>query len=180
MIFVCLLRELYFRIEDRAFSARIRVTWNGGFLERTCLETKGYRNQQNETYMASRLFAGISSDIRERQISCMYLQNNHSSYKCNIITDSRAVKAILRSKAKYFVCLKSGNRAIDFNSRVTCFKFKQPHHISICVESISWNNGYYRGRPQILKSLVTLLKWTDEKQWWYLGNYLVNINNVIW
>ena len=138
MKFVCLFRELYIQIEDRAFSARIRVTWNGGFLERTCLETKGYRNQQYETYTASRLFAGISSDIREWQISCMYRQNNHSSYKCNIITDPRAVKAILRSKAKCFVCLKSF--ALN-NSRVTCFKFKQPHHISICLESISWNNG---------------------------------------
>ena len=57
------------------------------FLASTNSETRDQRYQQNETYTASALFAGTSSDTRERQISCTYCRNNHSSYKCSIITD---------------------------------------------------------------------------------------------
>ena len=98
-----------------------------GFLASTNLETRDQRYQQNETYTAAALFAGTSSDARELQISCTYCRKNHSGYNCNIITDPRARKAILRNKAKCSVCLKSGHRAVDCNSKVMCFKCKHRH-----------------------------------------------------
>ena len=39
-----------------------------GFLASTNLETRDQHYQQNETYTASALFAGTSSDTRERKL----------------------------------------------------------------------------------------------------------------
>ena len=100
-----------------------------GFLASTNLETRDQRYQQNETCTASAPFAGTSFDTAEWQVSCTYCRNN-----------PRARKIILRNKAKCFVCLKSGHRAVDCNSKVTCFKCKQRHHISISEGNVSSHN----------------------------------------
>ena len=67
---------------------------------------------------------------------------------CNILTDPRVRKVILRYKAKCFVCLKSGHRGVDCNSKVTCFKCKQRHHISICEGNVSSNNGSFQNQTR--------------------------------
>ena len=71
----------------------------------------------------------------ERKISCTYCRRNHVSSKCDVITDVRARKAILRRKARCFVCLRSGHMARQCSSTMKCFKCQQRHHISICEES---------------------------------------------
>ena len=47
--------------------------------------------------------------------SVTFCKQNHSSLKCNIITDPASGKAILRSKAKGFICLRSGHKASKRN-----------------------------------------------------------------
>ena len=141
-------REWDVEIVMNHFQRELEPRDRSGFLASTNLETRGQRYQQNETYTTSALFAVTSCDTRERQVSCAYCRNNHLSHKCNMITDPRARKAILRNKAKCFVYLKSGHRAVDCNSKGTRFKCKQRHHISICKGSVSSNNGSFQNQTR--------------------------------
>ena len=81
----------------------------------------------------------------------------------HIITEPPARKAILRNKAKCFVCLISSHRVVDCDSKVACFKCKQLHHISICKGNVSSNNGSFQnqtrapqGTPTPTPSLVNI------------------------
>ena len=65
-------------------------------------------------------------------MSCTYCRREHTSAKCNVITDVQARKAILRNKGKCFGCLKSGHVIRNCQSRMECWRCKRRHHISIC------------------------------------------------
>ena len=82
---------------------------------------------EEEQFTGSTLYSG-SKTIG---ISCSYCRRDHPSSKCNVITDINSRKAILRNKAKCFICLKSGYIARNCNSH-RCFKCRNRHHISIC------------------------------------------------
>ena len=85
-------------------------------------------DQIEEQFTGSTLYSG-SKTIG---ISCSYCRRDHPSSKCNVITDINSRKAILRNKAKCFICLKSGHIARNCNSRMRCFKCRNRRHISIC------------------------------------------------
>ena len=59
--------------------------------------------------------------------------------QCSPITDIKARKAILRQKARCFVCTKSGHVAKSCPSNYTCHKCSRKHHISL------WESG----KPQV-------------------------------
>ena len=66
--------------------------------------------QNDDDITAAALFTS-----NEFNISCTYCRRNHPSAHCTVISDINARKAIIRNKAKCFVCLKSRHVA-----RVTC------------------------------------------------------------
>ena len=70
---------------------------------------------------------------------CVYCNQEHSSSQCSQITDIKARKAIIRQKARCFVCTKSGHLAKSCPSNYTCRKCSRKHHISLCES----------GKPQV-------------------------------
>ena len=93
-------------------------------------EKHDYFENDEDQFTSSNLYAG-----NEKLISCTYCRKNHPSSKFTVITDIKARKAILRNKAKCFVCLKSGHLARQCRSNISCYKCHQKHHISICEHS---------------------------------------------
>ena len=87
-------------------------------------------NRQQHSYTASALYSGFS-DLSS-QPTCTFCKKNHSSAKCTIITDPASRKAILRTKAKCFICFRSGHKASECKSKNRCFKCNSRHHISNC------------------------------------------------
>ena len=49
-----------------------------------------------------------------------------------MITDVNSRKAILKTKGKCFVCLRSGHKASECKSINNCYKCGSQHHLSIC------------------------------------------------
>ena len=84
--------------------------------------------ESEDYFTGSTLYSGRGNVT----ITCTYCRRDHPSAKCNAITDVKARKAILRNKAKCFVCLKSGHLAKNCHSRIKCYKCNNRHHISIC------------------------------------------------
>ena len=76
-----------------------------------------------------------TSNPHERKISCTYCRRNHASVKCDVITHIPARKAILRRKAKCYVCLRPGHIARQCTSSSKCFKCQQRHATSICKKT---------------------------------------------
>ena len=73
-------------------------------------------------------------DKSNKSISCMYCTRNHKSSRCDVITDVPARKAILRKKARCFLCLKGRHVVRNCNSTAKCYKCNGRHHISICEQ----------------------------------------------
>ena len=64
--------------------------------------------------------------------SCTYCRQAHQSTRCNIITDRKARKDILRKQGRCFVGLKKNHVAAKCESKGKCFEFGRRHHVSIC------------------------------------------------
>ena len=112
-------REICFRMSSGASS--------GNNMYNNSYESKNYRSEEEE-YTGSTLYTG-GQNVK---VSCTYCRREHTSEKCNVITDVQARKAILRNKAKCFGCLKSGHVIRNCLSRMKCWRCKGRHHISIC------------------------------------------------
>ena len=99
----------------------------------------GDAKRRNESEDDEDQFTGstLISSFRDdnKQISCTYCRRNHASSRCDVITDINGRKAILRRKAKCFICLKSGHIARHCSSTWKCFKCRGRHHLSICDQS---------------------------------------------
>ena len=67
---------------------------------------------------------------------CVYCMRNHSSSRCDRITEISARKAILERFRKCFVCLGAGHIASRCRSSFVCRKCGGKHHISICAKSV--------------------------------------------
>ena len=80
------------------------------------------------------LFCGNSGGAKSNppNITCTFCIQNHTSSKCNMITDVNSRKAILKSKGKCFVCLRSCHKASECKSTNKCYKCASRHHVSIC------------------------------------------------
>ena len=68
-----------------------------------------------DDFSATALFSGNSGGAKSNppNITCTFCKQNHTSSKCNMITDVNSRKAILKSKRKRFVCLRSGHKASE-------------------------------------------------------------------
>ena len=76
---------------------------SGGKLDKT----------SKDDFSAAALFSGNSDGTKSNlhNITCTFCKQNHTSSKCDMITDVNSRKAILKSKGKCFVCLRSGHKA---------------------------------------------------------------------
>ena len=63
---------------------------------------------------------------------CTYCNKDHTSNRCNIITDIAARKTFLRENNRCYNCLRSGHTVNTCFSKYVCFHCKGKHHISIC------------------------------------------------
>ena len=87
-----------------------------------------------------------SSSSNPTSPTCTFSKQNHSSTKSNIITDPASKKAILRSKTKCFICLRTDHKASECKSNNRCFKCNSKHHISICdVNGLNSRHGITQG-----------------------------------
>ena len=121
------------------------------------------RKSDNEDQEREEEFTGstLLNTFERRKISCTYCRRNHVSSKCDVITDVRARKAILRRKARCFVCLRHGHMARQCSSTMKCFKCQQRHHISICEEPKYRNDENkdrtpYQEKPTIVSNTVAI------------------------
>ena len=75
-------------------------------------------------------------EIRARlsltHITQLVLFVSKANFKINILTDVNSRKAILKSKGKSFVCLRSGHQASECKSTNKCYKCGSRRHLSIC------------------------------------------------
>ena len=106
-----------------------------------------------------------------RSISCTYCKRSHTTSECDVITDVPARKAILRKKARCFVCLKGVHIARQCTSTARWFKCHGRQHISICEQQKNYNGnrnaenatlnpaapkyGHYSGVTMTQKSTTT-------------------------
>ena len=87
---------------------------------------------------ASALYTGVTrnghSQNREKSntFACIFCSKDHLSRNCDIVTDHRARRDILRQKGRCFICMRSGHLARDCRSQFGCFKCKGKHHSAIC------------------------------------------------
>ena len=80
-------------------------------------------------FTAASLVTGLSE---KDHISCTYCGKEHSSAKCNTVTNVKARKAILRRKGRCFLCLKPSHVIKFCESSYKCGRCKGRHHISVC------------------------------------------------
>ena len=108
-------------------------------MSKTSVETS--KNKPSSSSAPSTAFAlHTSTDNQTERLSCLYCKHEHSSSKCDVVTDPKTRKNILRNKARCFICLKSGHRAKFCRSDYKCYKCNQKHHVSICENQVVRNN----------------------------------------
>ena len=87
---------------------------------------------------ASALYAGArrfdQNQHREKtnNFACIFCSRDHLSRNCDIVSDHRARRDILRQNGRCFICMRSGHLARDCRSQFGCFKCKGKHHSAIC------------------------------------------------
>ena len=80
----------------------------------------------------------ISSNFK---ITCTYCKNTHASANCNIITDLKERKNVLRKQERCFLCLKRGHIAkFCDQSSVKCRHCSSRHHHSSLCSQIERNS----------------------------------------
>ena len=82
-----------------------------------------------DSFTAANLYVQGETDFDRK---CVYCRNSHSPSKCRIVTNIQSRISILRKYAKCFLCLKSGHRVNQCQSKYVCVKCGERHHISIC------------------------------------------------
>ena len=71
---------------------------------------------------------------KEDDRKCVYCGNSQVPSRCKIVTNPLSRIAILRRKARCFLCLNFSHRAYECPSKYECAKCGKRHHISICKE----------------------------------------------
>ena len=66
------------------------------------------------------------------QLSCIFYNNNHKPYKCQVIINISARKKVLSKKRRCFRCLFESHLSHQSPSSFKSFKCGRLHHISIC------------------------------------------------
>ena len=76
---------------------------------------------------------GDSNKINNRRpYSCIFCKREHAPSRCDVITDIKARKSVLRNKGRCFICLKSNHLARERKVAYRCVKCNQRHHVAIC------------------------------------------------
>ena len=69
----------------------------------------------------------------QRYVSiCAFCDGEHPSHKCNVVSNHRARRDIVKRKGKCYVCLRSGHIARKCNSQTNCFRCRGRHHTTLC------------------------------------------------
>ena len=63
---------------------------------------------------------------------CAFCDGEHPSHKCNVVSNHRARRDIVKRKGKCYVCLRSGHIARKCNSQTNCFRCRGRHHTTLC------------------------------------------------
>ena len=76
---------------------------------------------------------GGSNKINNRgPYSCISCKREHAPSRCDVITDIKARKSVLRNTGICFICLKSNHLARECKVAYRCVKCNQRHHVAIC------------------------------------------------
>eukprot|EP00112_Aurelia_sp_Birch-Aquarium-sp1_P017158 Seg3959.1 transcript_id=Seg3959.1/GoldUCD/mRNA.D3Y31 product="ATP-dependent DNA helicase tlh1" protein_id=Seg3959.1/GoldUCD/D3Y31 len=63
---------------------------------------------------------------------CVFCEGEHPSHKCNVVTDHKARREIVKRKGRCYVCLKGGHPARRCISQGNCYKCRGRHNTTIC------------------------------------------------
>ena len=85
------------------------------------------RSREPDNFTGAALFSGGNRSGQPFTSKCTYCRKNHKSHECNLITDPRSQKAILRAKSKCFICLRGNHRMNECQWKLVCFRCKQRH-----------------------------------------------------
>ena len=72
--------------------------------------------------------------INKRQLTCTFCKQGHASSSCNIITEIRARKNVLRREGRRFICLKGNHVARNCSASIKCHEYGQRYHVSVCTQ----------------------------------------------
>ena len=96
------------------------------FLQNQSRETRNGRENRHITTEA--LYTGNT-----KSLACAFCKHNHYPDKCNVVTEIRQRKEIVRKNRLCYKCLFSGHPIRKCRSRYNCFKCKSTnHHTAIC------------------------------------------------
>ena len=116
------------------------------FVSNSSAEGK-YKKNEFQEYTAASLVTGTGKMTPTRDdmaVGCTYCRKNHSSSRCDIVTDVGARKSILRRKGRCFICIKTGHIARFCQTTYRCVKCKGRHHVSICEQPMRKYENDYR------------------------------------
>ena len=106
--------------------------------EEVCTPSFQPSRAQRNLATASALYAGARRNERNQSleksstVACYFCNKEHLSRNCNVVTDHRARRDILRQLGRCFVCMRTGHRARDCRSQFGCYNCKGSHHSAIC------------------------------------------------
>ena len=94
--------------------------------------------------------AVLYSEGRRSKVSnCTYCRQEHTSTRCNVITDKKARKDILRKQGRCFICLRKNHVAAKCESKGKCYECGRRHHVSICDNNEPSNaTAVSEGKPE--------------------------------
>ena len=116
------------------------------FVSNSSAEGK-YKKNEFQEYTAASLVTGTGKMTPTRDdmaVGCTYCRKNHSSSRCDIVTDVGARKSILRRKGRCFISIKTGHIARFCQTTYRCVKCKRRHHVSICEQPMRKYENDYR------------------------------------
>jgi len=99
--------------------------------ERKLEEAKKVSPKQYQSTTAS-LFSNTDRKSQRYISICAFCDGEHPSHKCNVVSNHRARRDIVKRKGKCYVCLRSGHIARKCNSQANCYRCRGRHHTTLC------------------------------------------------
>ena len=92
--------------------------------------------------------AFLTSGNQTSKPTCTYCKGAHPSASCNVVTNIKARKEILKKTGRCYVCLRRNHVSRECNSTMKCVKCGQRHHLSIHMDIGENRSNQGQGKGQ--------------------------------
>ena len=93
--------------------------------------------------------------LSNRNSTCTYCKDGHSSNNCQVVTSISARKEFLEVKERCFNCLRVGHTGKNCPAENRCRNCPGRHHISICLRNEQRLQQQFRRQPLTAPSTAT-------------------------